>query len=87
MGSSGGWFDQEETRTENTDGSHNNVVSNYARDGSTLLSRQTNTLDATGRIGWEYTDADGLGGAGGWETREQTLITENSTSRTTLIRT
>ena len=83
----GGWFDQVETRTENADGSHDNVVSNYARNGSTLLSKQTNTLDATGRIGWEYTDADGLGGAGGWETREQTLITETSTSRTTLIRT
>jgi Ca2+-binding RTX toxin-like protein len=83
--SGGGWFDQVETRTKNPDNSHTNITSNYAKDGTTLLSKSTETINVGGNNRIEDIDADGLGGALGYETRITESITDVAGVRTTTI--
>ena len=79
----GGWFDQIETRIQNADQSRSNTISNYAKDGTTLLSQSTETVDSTGIVRTDFIDADGSGGAGGYETRDRERILVSNGVRTT----
>jgi hypothetical protein len=83
--SGGGWYDQVETRTRQADNSHTNITSNFAKDGTTLLSKATETINSAGNIRVEDIDADGLGGANGYEIRITETITETAGIRTTTI--
>jgi hypothetical protein len=57
----GGWNDQTETRTENPDGSHSNVIKTLAPDGTTVITSSTETLSTNGLVRTELLDQDGDG--------------------------
>jgi hypothetical protein len=84
--SGGGWYDQVETRVKAADNNHSNVLTNYAKDGITMLSRSTETIDLTGEIRTGSIDADGLGGIDGYETLTTETVAEDASGvRTTTI--
>jgi hypothetical protein len=43
-----------------TDNSHTNVTTNYARDGITFKAIVTETVDATGKLRYDYVDEDAI---------------------------
>jgi hypothetical protein len=79
----GGWFDQIETRSVDANGVRSETIGNYAKDGVTLLSQSTETVDAAGIVRNTYIDADGSGGVGGYETRDRERILVVNGVRTT----
>jgi len=56
----GGWFDQREVWTTNTDGSRTEVLSELAANG-TLIHSRSETVSAGGQVRTEGTDRDGNG--------------------------
>jgi Ca2+-binding RTX toxin-like protein len=56
----GGWFDQREVWTTNTDGSRTEVLSELAQNGTVIISR-SETVSAGGQVRTEGTDRDGNG--------------------------
>jgi hypothetical protein len=81
--SGGGWFDQVETRSKTADNSHTNITSNYAKDGTTLLSKSNESINTTGATRVEQIDADGVGA---YETQiTETVTTDVDGKRTTTI--
>jgi Ca2+-binding RTX toxin-like protein len=73
----GGWFDQEEIREEQTDGSYINTISDLAEDGSVIRS-VSETVSADGLTRTTATDKDGDGNTDLTTTHAITINPDNS---------
>ena len=73
----GGWFDQEEIRQEQTDGSYINTISDLAEDGSVIRS-VSETVSVDGLLRTTSADQDGDGNADLVTTHEIDIAVDNS---------